>query len=161
MSSQVKPIPEGYHTITPSLVINGAAKAIEFYKQALGAEELGRMTTPDGSHIAHAELKIGDSIIFINDEFPEMGGKSPQTLGGTPTSFHLYVKDADASYARAVEAGATSIMPVAEAFWGDRFGMVADPFGHTWAFATHVKDLTHEEVVRASQEFFSQTVGAA
>ena len=154
MSSEVKPIPDGYHTLTPGLVVNDAAKAIEFYKEALGAEELSRMTTPDGNAIMHSELKIGDSIIFICDEFPDMGSKSPKTLGGTPVSLNLYLEDVDASFERAISAGAQSIMPVADMFWGDRFGMITDPFGHTWGLCTHIKDMTPEEIVESSKEFF-------
>ncbi|MCI0488550.1 MAG: VOC family protein [Blastocatellia bacterium] len=156
MSSEVKPIPEGFHTITPGLIVNDAAGAIEFYKEALGAEEIARMTTPDGNAIMHSELKIGNSIFFVSDEFPDMGSRSPKTLGGTPISLNLYLEDVDASFERAVAAGAQAIMPVADMFWGDRFGMIADPFGHTWGLCTHIKDLTSEEVVEASKEYFSK-----
>ena len=163
MTSEVKPIPDGFHTLTPSLIVNDAAKAIEFYKAALQAVELGRAGTPDG-RIMHAELKIGDSIFFLNDEFPEFssqcGGQypsaSPVTLGGRTGSINIYVESADDWFNRAVSAGATVVMPLMDAFWGDRYGMVADPFGHVWGFATHIKDVTHEEVVQASAEIFSQ-----
>ena len=163
MTSEVKPIPDGFHTLTPSLIVNDAAKAIEFYKAAFQAVELGRAATPDG-RIMHAELKIGDSIFFLNDEFPEFssqcGGQyasaSPVTLGGRTGSVNIYVESADDWFNRAVSAGATVVMPLMDAFWGDRYGTVADPFGHVWGFATHIKDVTHEEVVQASAEIFSQ-----
>jgi uncharacterized glyoxalase superfamily protein PhnB len=141
-------------------VVRDAAKAIEFYKEALGAEELVRLPSPDGSWILHSELKIGNSIIFVTDEFPGGAQKAPTSLGGTPISFNLYVDNADASFERAVSAGAVSIMPVAEMFWGDRWGMVADPFGHQWAFATHVKEPTGEEITEGAKAFFSQGGGA-
>ncbi len=156
MSDEVKSVPEGFHTLTPGLVIRGAAKALEFYKEALGAEVIASMTTPDGQKIVHAEIKIGNSMLFLSDEFPEMGNNSPESLNGSPVSLNLYVEDADAAYDRAIKAGATSVMPVAEQFWGDRWGIVTDPFGHHWSFSTHVKDLTHEEVIAASHEFFAK-----
>jgi PhnB protein len=157
MSSQVKRIPEGFHTITPGLVVDGAQKAVEFYKEAFGAEVIDVHTTPDGSKVVHAEVKIGDSRIFINDEYPEMGARGPQALGGTPVSLNLYVEDADAVFNRAVAAGATVIMPLADQFWGDRWGMIADPYGHHWGVATHVKDVSPEEVKKASEAFFSES----
>ena len=159
MSSKVAPIPEGCHTVTASLTVNDAAKALDFYKSALGAQELFRMATPDGSKIMHSEIQIGDSRIFVNDEFPESAQKAPSSLGGTSISLNLYVEDADASFDRAVKAGANSIMPVAEMFWGDRFGMVSDPFGHIWCFATHVKDLTPEEIDEGAKQAFAQMGG--
>jgi len=163
MTSEVKPIPDGFHTLTPSLIVNDAAKAIEFYKAALQAVELGRANTPD-ARIMHAELKIGDSIFFLNDEFPEFasqcGGQytsaSPVTLGGRTGSINLYVESADDWFNRAVSAGATVVMPLMDAFWGDRYGMVSDPFGHVWGFATHIKDVTHEDVAQATAEIFTQ-----
>ena len=161
MSSNVNPIPDGFHTITPSLIVKDAAKAIEFYKEALGAEEIMRLTSPDGAMVVHSELKIGNSIIFVTDEFPEMNSNSPKTLGGTPVSLYMYVEDADAAHAKATAAGAESLMPVEEMFWGDRFGLVADPFGHTWGFSTHVKELTPEEITKASNDFFIQTTQKA
>jgi len=156
MTTEVKPIPEGFHTITPSLIVSDAAKAIEFYKQALGAEVLGVHTTPDGSKVSHSELKIGNSIIFVNDEFPEMGACAPTAAAAPSITFNLYVEDADASFAQAVDAGATSVMPVSEMFWGDRWGIATDPYGYKWAFCTHVKDVTPEELERASKEMFSK-----
>jgi uncharacterized glyoxalase superfamily protein PhnB len=157
MTKAVKPIPEGYHTLTAHLVIKGAEKAIDFYKQAFGAEELFRMKSPDG-RIAHAELKIGDSIFFLSDEFPEMGrgALSPQSLGGTCFGLNLYVPDVDASYERALKAGASVVMPVADMFWGDRYGQVTDPFGHRWSVATHKEDLTPQEIDERAREFYAQ-----
>jgi len=150
---KVKPIPDGYHTITPYLTIRGAAQAIEFYKKAFGAEELSRMTAPDG-RLGHAELRIGDSIFMLGDEFPEMGGKGPQTLGGTPVGLFLYVNDVDAAFARATAAGAKVTMPLADMFWGDRYGKLADPFGHEWSLGTHKEDVKPEEMARRAEEAF-------
>lgn len=151
----VNPIPKGFHTITPSLVVQNAAKAIEFYKKALGAEELMRMPTPDGK-IGHAEIKIGDSIIFISDEFPNMGvTKSPQTLGGCTGTLNLYVEDVDSVFQRAVNAGGKTAMPVADMFWGDRYGLLTDPFGHTWGIATHKADLNPQEIDKRAKEFYA------
>jgi PhnB protein len=142
-----KPIPEGHHTITPCLVTNGAAEAIEFFKRAFGAEELGRMPMPgpDGqTRIGHAELRIGDSMLFLADEFPEFGVTGPN--GRSAVTIHLYVTDADAVFNRAVEAGATVKMPLMNAFWGDRYGKLTDPFGHEWSIGTHLEDVPHEEM---------------
>ena len=152
-------IPEGYHTLTPTLVVNGAAEAIEFYKRAFGAVELFRMPAPDGQKLWHAELQIGDSRIMLSDEFSEMcGSRSPQTLGGSPVGIHLYVEDADAAVQRAVDAGATVVMPLTDMFWGDRFGGIVDPFGHRWSIATHVEDVSEEEMARrAAQPCTSQS----
>jgi PhnB protein len=155
MTASAKPIPKGFHTVTPSLVVRNAAQAIEFYKKALGAEELMRMATPTGK-IGHAELKIGDSIIFVTDESPEMGTKSPQTLGGTAASLYLYVEDVDKAFQRAIEAGGKTAMPVADMFWGDRFGSIADPYGHTWGLSTHTQDLTEQEIEKAAKDFYAQ-----
>lgn len=146
----VKPIPDGFHTITPHIVVKGAAKAIDFYKAAFGAEELGRHAMPDGS-IMHALLKIGDSMLMLNDEFPMMGAKGPQSIGGTSVTMNLYVQDADKAWARAVKAGATVKMPIADMFWGDRYGIVSDPFGHAWSIATHKVDLTPAQIMEASK----------
>jgi PhnB protein len=137
------PIPEGHHTITPHLVIDGASEAIEFYKRAFGAEELCRMPFPgpDGRmKVGHAALQIGDSRLFLADECPQAGVTGPN--GSSPVTIHLYVTDADAVFGRAVEAGATVAMPLADMFWGDRYGQVVDPFGHRWSIATHLEDLT-------------------
>ncbi|HEV3122876.1 MAG TPA: VOC family protein [Isosphaeraceae bacterium] len=156
MAKQVKAIPDGYHTITPSLIIKGAAKAIDFYKKAFGAEELFRMPGPDGQRIMHSELKIGDSRLFVTDEFKDMGSVSPQSLGGTPLGLFMYVQDVDASFKRAVDAGATVKMPPTDMFWGDRFGKVADPFGHEWALATHKEDVSPEDMGTRAQEAFAK-----
>jgi len=156
MATKAKsPIPQGFHTVTAHLVVRDAAKALDFYKRALGAEELFRMEGPDGK-IGHAEIKIGDSVIFLADEFP--GGnctKSQQSLGGTSCSIHLYVPDADASFKKATDAGAKTAMPLADMFWGDRYGTVVDPFGHSWGIATHIEDLKPEEVEERAKEFWA------
>jgi PhnB protein len=145
MTNKVKPIPEGYHTATPYLIVTGAAKAIEFYKSAFGADEIMRMPQPDG-RIGHAEIKIGDSTIMLADEFPEMGARSPQSLGGSPVSILLYVENVDTVFARAVAAGAKVQRPLADQFYGDRTGGVTDPFGHVWYIATHKEDVSEEEM---------------
>jgi PhnB protein len=141
----VKPIPEGYHTLTPSLSVENAAEAIEFYKRAFGATERGRMLGPDGK-IAHAELQIGDSILMLADPFPMATTKPPTQIGGTAVTLFLYVEDVDAVFKQAVDAGATSSMDVDDMFWGDRFGSVTDPYGHSWGIATHVEDVPPEEM---------------
>jgi PhnB protein len=146
-----KPIPEGYHTISPSLTIDGAADAIEFYKRAFGAKERSRMPMPDGK-IAHAELDIGDSIVMLNDPFPDAQVKSPKELGGTTVSLFLYVEDVDSVVQDAIDAGATVTMAVEDQFWGDRFGTVRDPFGHHWGIATHKEDLTPEEIAERGRQ---------
>ena len=146
MKSQVKAIPDGFHTLTPHLVVKGASDAIEFYKKAFGAQEIGRMAAPDGKTIMHAQIKIGNSIVFLVDEFPQMGCKGPLSIGGTAVTLHLYVEDVDAAFNRAVAAGAQVTMPVADAFWGDRYGRLADPFGHHWSLATHKEDLTPAQI---------------
>jgi len=154
MAAAVKPIPEGLHTITPHLTVRDGAKLIEFYKQAFGAKELRRSVTPDGKSLLHAELQIGDSRLFLNDEFPEMGACSPLGTNGTPVQIHLYVEDVDALYQRAVSAGAKVVMPLADQFWGDRYGVVEDPSGHRWALATHVQDMTPEQMKQAAAAMF-------
>lgn len=155
MTPSSTPVPKGFHTVTPSLIVRDAAAAIDFYKKALGAEELMRMPTPDGK-IGHAELKIGDSIIFLSDEFPNMGvSKSPQTLGGCTGTLNLYVPDVDATFQRAVSAGGKATMPVADMFWGDRYGTFIDPFGHTWGIGTHKEDLSAEEIDERAQDFYA------
>jgi PhnB protein len=146
-----KPIPEGYHTLSPSLTIDGAAEAIEFYKRAFGATERMRMAMPDGK-IGHAELEIGDSVIMLNDTLPQSAVKSPKQLGGTTVGVFLYVEDVDSVVQDAIDAGATVTMPVADQFWGDRFGTVSDPFGHHWAIATHKEDLTPEQIAERGRE---------
>ena len=146
-----KPIPEGYHTVTPFLAVDGAAQAIEFYKRAFGARERARMPAPDGK-IAHAELEIGDSVIMLADPFPHSDHRPPKELGGTSAGVFLYVEDVDAVVQQALDAGATLTMPVDDMFWGDRFGAVTDPFGHAWQIATHKEDLTPEEVAERGRE---------
>ena len=141
----VKPIPEGYRTVTPYLAVDDAAEAIEYYKKAFGAKERGRMETPDAK-IGHAELEIGDSLVMLSDPFPQATTRTPKELGGTSASVFLYVDDVDAVVKRAVDAGATVTMEVADQFWGDRFGSVQDPFGHSWSIATHVEDVPPEEM---------------
>ena len=149
--SQVKPVPAGMHTVTPHLVCAGAAAAIEFYKKAFGAVETTRLPGPDGK-IAHAMIRIGDSAVMLADEFPEMGSVSPKSLNGSPVTVHIYVEDADATVDRAGKAGAKITMPVADMFWGDRYGKLVDPFGHHWSVGTHVRDVTTEEMQRAMQK---------
>lgn len=141
----VKPIPEGYHTVTPYLIVANAAEAIEFYKRGFGAVELMRLADPSGK-VGHAEIKIGDSPLMLADEFPEMDARGPRTLGGSPITILLYVDDVDAMFAQAIAAGAKELRPVQDQFYGDRSGMLEDPFGHKWAVATHKEDLTPEEI---------------
>jgi PhnB protein len=152
----VKPIPEGMHTLTPNLVLRDCAKAIEFYKRALGAQEMSRMPAPDGKSIWHAELRIGDSVVFMNDEMPGMGASAPSPERPVPVTMWLYVKDCDASFRQAVDAGAQARMPPEDMFWGDRCASVSDPYGYQWSFATHVKDMTMDEMKRAGEEFARQ-----
>ncbi len=149
----VNPIPQGAHTVTPNLVVRGAAKAIEFYEKALGAQEVMRMPAPDGKTIWHAQLKVGDSTIYLNDEMPGMGRPAPDASAPAPVTIWLWVQDCDAAYRRATEAGARSTMAPADMFWGDRCASVADPFGYLWSFATHQKDLSEAEVKRAGEAF--------
>ena len=152
--AEAQPIPEGMHTVTPHLICEGAAAAIEFYKQAFDAVETSRHDGPGGLLI-HAEIRIGDSAIFLADANPEWQAKSPNELGGTPVVIHLYVEDADAVVAQAAEAGGTVTMPVQDTFWGDRYGKLTDPFGHSWSIATHVRDVSPEEMEKAAQEMFA------
>ncbi len=149
MSTPVKPIPDGMHSVTPHIVCAGAADAIEFYKKAFGAVELGRLDA-EGGKLMHACIKIGNSPIMLADENPQWGAFGPLALKGTPVTLHVYVEDVDAAFAQAVEAGATVKMPVSDMFWGDRYGIVADPYGHMWSLASHVKDLTPEEIKAAA-----------
>ncbi|WP_284617957.1 VOC family protein [Aquabacterium humicola] len=144
-ASKVQPIPDGMHSLTPHLVCDGAAKAIEFYKQAFDAVEESRLPGPDG-RLMHAQLRIGDSPLMLVDEFPEMGALGPKKLEGSAVTLHLYVPDVDATYAQAVAAGAEPTMPVTDMFWGDRYGQVKDPFGHRWSIATHMQDLTPQQI---------------
>jgi len=151
------PIPQGFHTVTPFLVLRNAATGLEFYKRAFGAEEVECVTGPGGK-IMHAEIRIGDSMLMLSDEFPDMGCHSPQALGGTPVSLYLYVRDVDALFKQAVAAGASALLPVTDMFWGDRYGKLADPFGHIWSLATRKEDLTPEEIGRRSEAYFAQAV---
>ena len=155
----VKPVPDGYHTVTPYMTVRGAAKAIDFYKEAFGAVEVLRMPMPDGS-VAHAEIKIGDSVIMMGEENPAWGNKSPQALGGTPTGLMIYVPDCDAVFARALAAGATVSKPLTDQFYGDRSGTVIDPFGHQWTLATHVEDVPPEEMQTRMDAMMAQMGGA-
>jgi len=147
--SHVKPIPEGMHSVTPHIVCAGAADAIEFYKKAFNAEEKSRLPGPQGK-LMHAAIRIGDSTIMLSDEFPSVSG--PKTLKGSPVTIHLYVEDVDTFVTRAVAAGATILMPVADMFWGDRYGRLEDPFGHLWSVATHIRDVTPDEMHKAMQQ---------
>ncbi|MGH9350695.1 MAG: VOC family protein [Terriglobia bacterium] len=158
MPNQVKPIPEGYHTATPYLIVKGGASAIEFYKKAFGAKELLRMAQPDG-RIGHAEIKIGDSTIMLADEHPEIGARSPQALGGSPVLIHLYVEAVDAVFNQAVAAGAKVQRPVQDEFYGDRSGGVVDPFGHVWYIATHTEDVSPEEMKKRAAAAFAAAAG--
>lgn len=151
----VKPIPAGYHTATPYLFVRDAARAIEFYQQAFGATEKLRMPLP-GDKIGHAEIKIGDSIIMLAEEAPSNGFPSPMALGGAGAAIFLYVQDVDAMFTRAINAGATTILPVTDQFYGDRVGTLKDPFGQVWSIATHKEDLSREELSRRMSEFFKQ-----
>ncbi|MGH9875478.1 MAG: VOC family protein [Pyrinomonadaceae bacterium] len=146
----VKPIPEGYHTATPYLIVEGAADAIEYYKKAFGATELLRFPTPDGK-IGHAEIKIGDTPIMLADAYPAMGYNGPKTLGGSPVSLMIYVEDVDTVFSRAVEAGATVKEAVSDKFYGDRTGSLIDPFGHVWHVSTHVEDVQMEEMEKRAK----------
>jgi PhnB protein len=151
-----KPIPEGYHTVTPYIVVKNGAEAIEFYKRAFGAREIDRMPGPGGQGIMHAEIKIGDSHIMLSDEFPGAGSTSPQTAGTTTCQLFIYSEDVDAAYKKAVDAGATAVMQPADMFWGDRFGKLTDPFGHQWGIATHKEDLSSDEIRKRGEAFFAQ-----
>lgn len=155
MAPSKTPIPKGYHTVTPALTVRNAAEAIEFYKKALGAEEVMRHLSPDGK-VSHAELKIGDSIIFLGDEMPAMGNKSPQTLGGTSGSLYLYVEDVDKAFQRAVNAGGKANMPVTDMFWGDRYGQFTDPYGQVWGISTRKEDLTAQEMSVRAKDFYAE-----
>ena len=151
-----RPIPEGYHSVTPHLVVRNAAEAIEFYKRAFSAEELHRMPTPDGKFLMHAELKIGNSIVMLCDEFPGMERwVAPQSLNGTTVALHIWCEDVEAAFGQAVKAGAKVSMPLTDMFWGDRYGKLTDPFGHEWTMATHIQDLTPEEIAQAAEQYFS------
>ncbi len=155
MPATVKPIPEGYTAVTPYITVKGAAEAIAFYKQAFGAEEVMRLESPDGK-MAHAEINIGGAMIMLHDEQPQWQALSPQTLGGTGSAIMLYVADVDAVVDRAVKAGATLTMAVADQFYGDRSGNITDPFGHKWTIATHIEDVSPEEIDARAAKMFAQ-----
>jgi PhnB protein len=148
------PIPEGYHSVTPYLVVDDAAKAIDFYKEAFGAEEKYRL--PMGGKIGHAEIKIGDSFVMLADEFPEMGHLSPKARGGTTVSLLIYLDNVDTAFQRAKDAGATEAKALQDQIWGDRMGTLTDPFGHQWSLATHIEDVSEEEIGRRFEEFFDK-----
>ena len=150
----VKAIPEGYHNVTPYLIVDDAAEAIRFYERALGATEIFRL--PMGDRIGHAEIKIGDSIVMLSDEWPDMGKLGPKARGGATSSMMVYVEDVDAAYARATAAGATAERPPEDQFWGDRMGSLVDPFGHSWSLATHVEDVAEDEMQRRMEAFSKQ-----
>lgn len=150
----VSPIPEGFHTVTPHIIVNSAADAMEFYKKAFGAEEILRLEMPGGQGIMHAEIKIGDSTIMIAEEFPGNPMKSPKSVGTTTVSLAIYSEDCDAAFGRAVEAGATVEMPPMDMFWGDRYSKVVDPFGHAWEISTHTEDVSPEDCTARAAEFF-------
>lgn len=158
MSGKVKAIPEGYEGATPYLIVKGAADALEFYKKAFGATEIMRIPAPGGT-VGHAEIKIGNAIIMLADEFPEMNHRSPQSLGGTPVSMMVYVQDVDAFVKRAVAAGAKALTPVETKFYGDRSGSLEDPFGHQWHFSTHVEDVPPDEMAKRAEAFMKQQGG--
>ena len=155
MKNNKKAIPEGYHTLTPHLVVKGANQAIEFYRRAFGALEARRINGPDGKSILHAELIIGDSRLFLADEVPDMGCLGPVSVGGSPVTIHLYAEEVDKVFDQAVAAGAEVKMPLADMFWGDRYGVIADPFGHQWSFASHKEDLTNEEISERAKKAFA------
>jgi PhnB protein len=144
--AKVPPIPDGYHSVTPYLIIQGAGDAIDWYGKVLGTKE--RMRMPMGDRVGHAELELGDSVVMLADEFPDMGIRSPATLGGSPVNVHVYVDDVDDLFARAIAAGATEMQPVEDKFYGDRAGQFSDPFGHVWSVATHIEDVAPEEMRR-------------
>jgi PhnB protein len=159
MSKSTQPIPKGHENLIPHLVCDPCSEAIEFYKKAFGAEEVTRMPAPDGRRIMHAALRIGNSLVFLVDDFPEFcGGKasSPKALKGTPVTIHHYVENCDAAIKRAQDAGATVSMPAQDMFWGDRYGQVTDPYGHKWSLATHIKDLTPDEMRAGMKSAFAQ-----
>ena len=153
--NQIEKIPKDYHSITPVLIVKNGDEAIEFYKKGFGVQERGRMKGPDG-RVAHAELKLGDSVFMLSDEYPEMDCHSPKTIGGSPVSMYVYVDDVDSIFNKAISAGAKVLDPVKDQFWGDRQGRLEDPFGHLWSIATHKKDLSEEEMKKAAESAFSQ-----
>jgi PhnB protein len=156
----VQPVPEGYHTITPYLAVDDASAAIDFYQRAFGAKERVRMSGP-GDSIMHAELEIGDSLVMLSDPFPQASTRNPKELGGTSISIFVYVDNIDELYKQAIDAGASSLMEPDDMFWGDRFGSVQDPFGHSWTIATHIEDVAPEELEKRQKEWMEQMAGMA
>lgn len=156
----VAPVPAGFHSLTPHLVVAGASDAIAFYRRAFGAEELSRLPGPGGL-LMHAAIRIGDAIVMLHDEFPEMGARGPKAIGGTAVTLHHYTPDADAAFARAVDAGCSVVMPLADQFWGDRYGLVEDPFGHRWSIAMQTRQLTPQQITEAMQAMAAQGPGCA
>lgn len=152
----VKPVPDGFNTVSSYLVVKNSAEALDFYQKAFGAESRVRMPGPDGKSTMHAEMRIGNSTVMLSDENPQWGTKSPHTLGGSASSLHIYVEDADKAFSRAVDAGCTVKAPLMDAFWGDRFGKVVDPFGHEWGIATHKEDLDEKEIGLRAEKFFAE-----
>jgi PhnB protein len=159
MPKKVKPIPSGYHAVTPALVVNGAKDALAWYKKVFGAKLGLNMPTPDGKGILHAEMTIGDSMVFLSDEDPLMGSRSPTTLGGAPGGIHLYTPNADATFKKAVAAGAKATMPPIDMFWGDRYAQFTDPFGHHWSVATHQEDVAPKEMAKRAEAWAAQMAG--
>ena len=151
MSEKTQAVPQGFHTLTPHLIVRNAEKAIEFYQKAFGAELVGKMLTPDGK-VMHAALKVGDSMLMLNDEFPEWGALSPLSSGGSGVTLHMYLEDVDTGFERAVSAGAAVKMPLMDQFWGDRYGIVTDPYGHQWSMATHVRDMSPADMAEAMKQ---------
>ena len=151
MPEKIQAVPPGFHTLTPHLIVRDAAKAIEFYEKAFGAQLLHKMLTPDAK-VMHSALKVGDSILMLNDEFPEWGALSPLSTGGSGVTLHLYLENVDGAFQRAVSAGAEVKMPLMDQFWGDRYGTVGDPFGHMWSLASHIRDVSPQEMARAQQD---------
>ncbi len=160
MSTKTKDIPNGYHAVTPCLTLRDSLEAIEFYKKALGAKELEVFPSPDGKGTMHATIQIGDSILMMGDERPEMDCKSAESLGASPISLYVYVPNVDAVFEQAVGAGATVLMPVADMFWGDRCGTLKDPFGYGWTIATHTRDLSEKEIRKGAESFFATAAKA-
>ncbi len=155
----VSPVPAGYHTVTPYLIVDDAAEALAFYAKAFGAEETMRMPAPDGTKVMHAEFKIGNSMFMMADEFPEMGMVSPKTLGGNASFLHLYMDNVDERFARAIDAGAEEVRPVADQFYGDRMGTLKDPFGYQWTIGTHIEDVTEEEMAARFEKMMQSQSG--
>ncbi len=155
MATKVKPIPEGFHSVTPILTLKDSLKAIEFYKKALGAKVLDVMPSLDGKGTMHATIKIGDSVLMMGDEMPNQQCKSAESLGASPVSFYIYAPNVDAAFKQAIAAGATETMPVADMFWGDRCGSLKDPFGYSWMIATHNRDLTEDQIREGAESFFA------